>query len=179
MWRAARPGDDDAVVEMFLQLNQEDPGATPVAPEQMRRTLAVLRHEPWRGRAVVLQVGQHPVGYALLIAFWSNELGGEVCQVDELFVSLEYRSQGHGGTLFVALERGELWPAPVVALALGVAPDNTRARRLYERLGFTTVGMSMVRRLASDCGVGTKSTSTTTTSASQTGPPPGANNSGK
>jgi ribosomal protein S18 acetylase RimI-like enzyme len=49
--------------------------------------------------------------------------------------------------LFDGIERGDLWPAPVVALALGVTPGNPRARRLYERIGFVAVGTSMVRRL--------------------------------
>jgi GNAT superfamily N-acetyltransferase len=112
----------------------------------MRRTLAVLRAEPWRGRATVLELDGRAIGYALLIPFWSNELGGEVCDVDELFVAREHRSQGHGRSLFEAIERGEVWPSPAVALALGTTPGNAAARRLYERLGFTAAGISMVRR---------------------------------
>jgi ribosomal protein S18 acetylase RimI-like enzyme len=111
----------------------------------MRETLARLRREPWRGRPVVLDVG-HVVGYALLIAYWSNEFGGEVCAVDELYVARDFRSRGHGAALIQAIERGDVWPAPVAAIALGVTPRNTRARRLYERLGFATVGVSMVKK---------------------------------
>jgi GNAT superfamily N-acetyltransferase len=115
-------------------------------PHQVRRTLEVLRTEPWRGLAVVLDVDDQAVGYALLVSFWSNELGGEVCDVDELFVTPEHRSRGNGRSLFEAIERGELWPTPPVAMALGTTPGNHRARRLYERLGFESVGVSMVRR---------------------------------
>lgn len=148
MWRLARPDEDDAVVAMSLQLYQDDPGPLQIGPEQVRRTLAALRGEPRRGRALVLEIDQKPVGYALLIAFWSNEYGGELCEIDELFVASEHRNRGHGRSLFAALERGELWPAPPVALALGVTLDNARARRLYERLGFTAVGVTMVKPLA-------------------------------
>ena len=42
---------------------------------------------------------------------------------------------------------GVLWATAVVGIALGVTPDNSRARRLYERLGFTAVGFSMVYRI--------------------------------
>lgn len=145
-WRDARADEDDLVVAMCGELNREDPGPHPVPPEQMRETLAVLRREPMRGRAVVLEVDRVLAGYSLLIAFWSNELGGEVCDVDELFVVREHRGQGHGRALFAALERGELWPVPPVAVALVVTPGNSRARQLYERLGFAAVGVSMVRR---------------------------------
>ncbi len=146
MWRAAQPEEDGAIVEMCGELNREDPGPEPVAPEQVRRTLEVLRREPFRGRALVLEVGGSAVGYALLISFWSNELGGEVCEVDELFVARAHRNRGYGRSLFDALERGELWPPGFVAIALGVTSNNGRARRLYERLGFLPVGTTMVRR---------------------------------
>jgi ribosomal protein S18 acetylase RimI-like enzyme len=147
MWRAARPEDDAAIVELFIELNREDPGQKPVAPEQMRRTLEVLRAEPWRGRLAVLDLGGAPAGYALLISFWSNELGGELCQIDELYVAAAHRSRGHGTALFEAVADGRLWPGPLVALALGVTPANARARAFYERLGFSAIGTSLVRRL--------------------------------
>src|SRR5688572_11259622 len=146
MWRRARPDEDELIVEMCAELNREDPGPEPVPREQMRPTLAVLRREPFRGRAVVLELDGRVVGYALLIAYWSNEFGGELCEVDEFFVSSDYRNRGHGRSLFDVLERGELWPSSLAAVSLGVSPNNSRARRLYEGLGFTAVGTSLVRR---------------------------------
>ena len=148
MWRLAAESDDEAVVEMCLGLFREDPGPLPADAGHMRETLGTLRRQPWRGRAVVLELGQQVVGYALLIAYWSNELGGEVCTVDELYVRRDFRGHGHGSALVEALERGDVWPGtPFVAIALGVTPGNARARRLYERLGFVTVGVSMVKKL--------------------------------
>jgi ribosomal protein S18 acetylase RimI-like enzyme len=114
----------------------------------MRATLALLRREPGRGRAVVLEVEGHVSGYALLIGFWSNELGDEICEVDELFVAPEHRNRGYGSSLFTAIAEGDLWPPPMCAIVLGVTPDNAAARRLYERLGFAAAGVAMVRRLA-------------------------------
>jgi GNAT superfamily N-acetyltransferase len=147
-WRIARPDEDDLLVEMCTELYREDPGPRPVPPGQMRETLAALRREPLRGLAVALEVDRGLAGYSLLISFWSNELGGEVCDVDELFVARAHRSQGHGRSLFAAIERGELWPVPPVAIALVVTPGNARARQLYERLGFAAVAASMVKRLS-------------------------------
>jgi ribosomal protein S18 acetylase RimI-like enzyme len=147
MWRLATESDDDVLVEMCRELYREDPGLLAGDERHMRETLATLRREPWRGRAVVLDVGQQVIGYSLLIAFWSNELGGGVCQVDELYVTGDFRGRGHGAALFEAIERGDLWPEPIVAAALATTPDNTRARRLYERLGFAAVGLSMVKKL--------------------------------
>lgn len=148
MWRLAKPGDDHSIVKMCLQLYDEDPGVLLVRPENILATLRVLRRESWRGRAVVLEVDGQLSGYALLIAFWSNELGGDICEVDELFVLPKLRSKGHGKSLFDAISQGDLWPTPIAGIALGVTPDNVRARRLYERLGFVASGISMLRRLS-------------------------------
>ncbi len=145
MWRIAEPRDDDAVIEMCMGLYREDPSAEPVPDSHIRRTLATLRREPSRGRAVVLEIDGRIVGYALLIAFWSNELGGQTCDVDELYVLPEHRSRGLGTSLFDAIERAEVWPERPVAIALIVTPDNHRARRLYERLGFKVMGTTMIR----------------------------------
>ncbi len=147
MWCLAKESDDDVLVELCRRLYLEDPGPLPADARPMRQTLATLRREPWRGRAVVLVVGRQVIGYALLIAYWSNEFGGEVCAVDELYVARDFRGHGHGAALFEAIERGEVWPAPVVAVALGTTADNIRARNLYERLGFAAVGVSMIKRM--------------------------------
>ncbi len=146
MWRNATAADDDAIVERCLQLNLEDPGPQPMAAATIRRTLAGLRHEPWRGRAVVLDLAATVVGYALLISFWSNEAGGELCTVDELFVDTPHRGQAHGTRLFELLAGpSALWPPEAVALSLEVTPSNHRALALYKRLGFVT-GNRLMRR---------------------------------
>ncbi|NUO53974.1 MAG: GNAT family N-acetyltransferase [Polyangiaceae bacterium] len=145
MWRIAEPRDDDAVIEMCMALYREDPSADPVPDSHIRRTLTTLRREPSRGRAVVLEIDGRVVGYSLLIAFWSNELGGQTCDVDELYVLPEHRNRGLGTSLFDAIERAEIWPERPAAIALIVTPDNHRARKLYERLGFRVMGTTLVR----------------------------------
>jgi GNAT superfamily N-acetyltransferase len=145
-WRPARPTDDDAIASMCLELNKEDPGLSTVDETSVRRTLAVFRAQPHRGRAVVVELGGVVRGYALLVPFWSNELGGCVCDVDELFVQAGFRSRGIGTSLFEAITARALFAdETVVALALGVTSGNHRARALYERLGFRAVGTTMVR----------------------------------
>jgi ribosomal protein S18 acetylase RimI-like enzyme len=150
MWRDARPEDDADIVPLCIALYEEDPASEPVPEEHHRRTLAVLRADPLRGRAVVLELEGAVAGYAMLIACWSNELGGEVVIVDELYVAPAHRSRGHASALIEALARGEgPWPGKPVALELEVTPDNTRARALYERLGFRVKRNAVLRaRLA-------------------------------
>jgi GNAT superfamily N-acetyltransferase len=143
MWRPARPEDRDDIVSMCLALDREDPSITHVDERRIRETLAVFERQPARGRAVVVEVRGRVAGYALLVPFWSNALGGEVCEVDELYVRPESRGEGLGSALFAALDAGRF--GSFAATALGVTPDNVRARRLYERLGFRAAGTTMVR----------------------------------
>lgn len=136
-WRSADPSEDEAIVAMCLALNREDPGPRPVEAAQVRRTLQVLREQPSRGRAVVLDDAGRAAGYALLIGYLSNEIGGELCCLDEIYVAPEVRGRGHGSALIQALARGEgPWPKGAVAITLEVTPQNARAVALYERLGF-------------------------------------------
>jgi ribosomal protein S18 acetylase RimI-like enzyme len=147
-WRVAAPADDDAIVAMCMTLNQVDPGPTKVSPEQVRATLGVFRREPTRGRALVLDQLGVAVGYGFLVSFWSNELGGQVCVLDELFVKPPYRGRGAVTELVEALaQESPLGLGRLVALALEVSDRNQRARELYERLGFEAGNRVMTRVL--------------------------------
>lgn len=150
MWRVAKASDDEAISSMCMALNAEDPGSNPIQPQQVRRTIAKLREEPNRGRAVVCDAEGRTVGYALLISFWSNELGGEVCNIDELFVAPQYRGRGLATALLEGLADKEqsLWPVRPAALALEVTSQNERAHALYDRLGFRGKNLAMRRLLS-------------------------------
>jgi len=136
-WRNATRDDRRAIIAISQALFVEDPGHKEMTARHIGRTLTVLENEPARGIAVVAEVDHAIVGYALLCSFWSNELHGEVCTVDELFVVPTSRSLGLGTALITALQRGAV-PRfrDAVALELEVTPVNRRARALYERLGF-------------------------------------------
>jgi ribosomal protein S18 acetylase RimI-like enzyme len=146
MWRPATVEDEPRVVELYLALNAEDPCPEPPAPARARGTLALFRAEPARGRCLVLDEGGRVEGYALLVPYWSNELGGDLCHLDEVYVAPAARGRGRGGELIALLAAGAFcWPG-TVALQLEVSPSNRRARALYERHGFAPVRNATLRR---------------------------------
>lgn len=124
----------DVVVAMMRELYAEDPASAPVDAARFPETIRVLLAHPERGRIVLLMEAADVRGYALLIPYWSNEFGGTLVFIDELFVMPEARGRGLGRGLveWVKAER----PHDAVAVLLEVSPANVRARRLYESLGF-------------------------------------------
>jgi len=140
-WRLAVLEDDKAIVEMCTELYREDPGIRPVPEEQSWSTLIELRLNPVRGSAWVLELDGKAQGYCFLILFWSNELGGEIAVVDEIFVRKEKRGAGHGRAFFEKL----LTEKKYRAADLEVTPANARARRFYEGLGFSPLKNAHLR----------------------------------
>ena len=136
-WRPARAEEDNAVAAMSVALYGDAAAAMGITPERVLRTLERFRAEPVRGRALVLDSRGELAGFCLLASFWSNELGGEVCTIDELYLKEQWRGCGHATALVQGLKTDRsLWALQPVAFELEVSPKNPDARRLYDRLGF-------------------------------------------
>lgn len=146
MWKIAQPNEFQDIVQMCLSLYKEDPSTYGISDQQIMTTLETLHQDPSRGVVVSLQIDNKIQGYAFLIAFWSNELGGELCVIDELYVKPEVRGQGHASSLIQSLTKeGFIWPRKLAAIELEVTPNNEQARKLYSKLGFKSVRNSMMR----------------------------------
>jgi ribosomal protein S18 acetylase RimI-like enzyme len=84
------------------------------------------------------------IGYSILIFYWSNEYGGDVLHIDELYVKPEHRGRGVATSFFKEILRTA--KDKTVALELEVTPRNTRALRYYKRLGFKeTTNLHLMR----------------------------------
>jgi ribosomal protein S18 acetylase RimI-like enzyme len=119
---------------MMHGLYSEDKSESLVDESHFPLTIDFFLANPSRGRIVLFQEGNALRGYSLLVPYWSNEFGGPVVVVDELFVTPQARNRGIARSFFRFL--GEERPFEAVALALEVNPGNTGALRLYQSLGF-------------------------------------------
>lgn len=122
------------VLTMMQGLYSEDEAASPVDRSRFPLTIDFFLANPSQGRIILFEEGLSIRGYALLVPYWSNEFGGPLEVVDELFVTPEARNRGIATNFFRFL--GEHKPFDAVALALEVSPGNTGALRLYQSLGF-------------------------------------------
>lgn len=76
------------------------------------------------------------VGYALLINGYSQEAGGKVVWLDELYIRDEFRGKGLGGEFLGYLTKN----VPAARIRLETEPENEGAKKLYERYGFKPFG---------------------------------------
>ena len=133
------------VAAMMRCLYEEDRGDFDVDHSRFASGIEHLIAHPSAGRIVLFLEGSELRGYALLVPYWSNEFGGTLLFVDELFVIPEFRSRGVGRSFFNYVERERPF-GPVAALGLAVNPGNNRARRLYESLGFVELRIATFLR---------------------------------
>src|ERR1051325_3070927 len=85
--------DSPGVLAMMRALYAEDSPAGRVDESRFPATLQTLMENPERGRMVLFRRAEELVGYSILIPYWSNEFGGNLLFVDELYVVPEARSQ--------------------------------------------------------------------------------------
>ena len=134
------------VLAMMQALFDEDPPSSPVDASRFPATIELLLAEPSRGTILLIEEQAVTCGYAILVPYWSNEFGGTILYIDELFVIPRARNRGIAHRLFEFLALSK--PFDAIALALEVSPANARAQRLYESLGFSARRNStLLRRL--------------------------------
>jgi GNAT superfamily N-acetyltransferase len=133
-FRKYQSSDFEVLQNFVFQLYVEDVGENEMHSAKIQRTVKMLSQKPDLGEICMIEQASKVVGYALLINYWSNEYGGLIVNIDELFIAANYRNQGIA-TQFIAylIQRNE----QEVAFELEVNPENKNAYRLYQRLGFT------------------------------------------
>ena len=133
-YRPFKDSDKEIISGLIQDLYKEDNSIRPMTKEKIRKTFDVFRINPSKGKITVIEKDNLIAGYSILINFWSNEFGGNILFIDELYIKKEFRGQSIATDFvrYLSENRSE----ETVALQLQVTPENIKARRLYERLGF-------------------------------------------
>lgn len=133
-YRPMQAQEQALVASLMKALYDEVPEGHPLPEAHISRTFEQLAAHPDHGTILVFEWEGQIAGYAVLINFWSNEYGGIVLSIDELYIAAEFRGKGIGTHFIQFLHNTRFHNA--VALELEVIPYNTRALKLYEKLGF-------------------------------------------
>ncbi|RUS97030.1 hypothetical protein DSM106972_085800 [Dulcicalothrix desertica PCC 7102] len=118
----------------MLALYAEDIQGEQMSVVKIANTVNKLTEEPNRGCIYIFEHQENLIGYAILIYFWSNEFGGDILNIDELFVKKEYRRQGVGRKFFDFLSKE--FKNKVVAFCLETTKESHNAYNFYQKLGF-------------------------------------------
>jgi len=131
MVRFARPSDVSGVAALYHAVWHETQAPFMPIQERKRRTLAffVERMSTLLATTVVEARGRSIVGFAA----WSGNLLGQI------FVAKAFRGMDVGPALMARAER-EMAVRGIVRAELHCVAGNDRARRFYERLGWTCQG---------------------------------------
>lgn len=101
--------------------------------DSTRRALVPLLTDDRHGSVWIIEYGSAPAGYACVTWGYSLEAGGPEALFDELYV----RRRGVGiGTTGMALVLDEVRRLGFTRVFLETEAQNSRGRRIYERLGF-------------------------------------------
>ncbi len=120
---------------MIHQYYLEDHPDQALSDEQVERTLDEFLRHPEKGAVLLLLEKGAVLGYSILVYFWSNEMGGDIVNIDELFVKSEHRGKGLGTAFVKSLIEDRF--KDCVRIELVTTPQNERARKLYSSLGFS------------------------------------------
>lgn len=137
--------------EVFLRLAEEMYGSDavlkPIPKEYHERTFAELMRSNEYAEGYLLEWDGEIAGYGLTAKTFSQEAGGMVIWIEELYILEPFRSKGLGKEFFQYLE--EHMEPQVKRLRLETEFENDRARKLYGRLGFEELEyMQMVKSVS-------------------------------
>lgn len=134
MIRYMKPADRDEFIKMANEFYCMPAVLHSVPEENFRHTFEmIMEQSPYAAGMVAEQDGKI-AGYSLLALTYSNEVGGLVVWIEELFIKPEYRSSGIGKEFFSFIRRE--FDQKAKRYRLEVTKDNTRAVKLYRALGY-------------------------------------------
>ncbi len=140
--------DKDELYIMIKDLYESDPGGLDMNETKIDSTIQFLKQHPESGRLFGFYLGELVIGYAILINYWSNEYGGILLNIDELYIKTEYRSLGIGTNFIKFIIDSK--HSNFKAIELEVFPTNVRAFNLYTDLGFIAVKNDCLRLTLED-----------------------------
>jgi len=133
-FRPLRHTDYSELKRMIHALYIEDPVNEPITDKKIAKTVIELRKKPCKGKIIIFEKDGVPIGYSILILYWSNEYGGDILHIDELYVKPEHRQRGIATSFFKHI--AQTYGDKIVAVQLEVSPSNIRAMNYYRKLGF-------------------------------------------
>lgn len=129
--------DRKLYVEMASEFYHSPAVLHPVPDAFFERTADEALASDAYAQIYILECDGRSAGYGLTAKTFSQEAGGYVIWLEELYIREEYRSRGLGSEFFAYVEKK--YEGRAARFRLEVEEDNVRAVSLYKRLGYETL----------------------------------------
>jgi GNAT superfamily N-acetyltransferase len=139
----ANQRDIEQLVELLATLFAQEEDFSP-EPQNQRRALALLLDSPSVGVILVSRIEGRIIAMVSLLFTISTAEGGEVCWLEDMVVSSEWRGRGVGSQLLAAAIT-EAKRRNFRRITLLTDTSNAQARRFYARHGFAESQMMPMR----------------------------------
>ncbi len=117
-----------------------------IPKENFKKTFTMCIEKSPYIRGLLIESGGKPAGYALLTFTYSNETGGIVIWLDELFILPEYQGNGFARKFFDFVDTEYMHKA--TRYRLEVTKSNIKAAEIYKKYGFDNMKyLPMVKEL--------------------------------
>lgn len=126
--------DKNEIIELIQNLYNEDSNGENISLQKINRTFKELFLHTEKGSIFVIEDKKKIIGYAIIINYWSNEFGGNILFIDEIYILPDYRNIGIGANFINYLIKNKINSS--VGIQLEVTKSNTGAKNFYEKLGF-------------------------------------------
>ena len=93
----------------------------------------ILSNSPYT-EGWIIEYDSIPAGYGLVSKSYSNEAGGLVIWLEELYIDEKFRGQGLGSSLIAYIE--DQYRDQASRFRLEVTDSNVSAERLYRKIGY-------------------------------------------
>ena len=135
MIRKMRSEDKKTYMEMAREFYHSDAVLHPVPDTYFERTADEALRSDVYAEIFLFECENEAAGYGLIAKTYSQEAGGMVWWIEEVYVREAFRSKGIGREFFAYLDKVK--GSAVTRMRLEVEEDNTRAVALYKKLGLS------------------------------------------
>ena len=134
MIRKMRSEDKKTYMEMAREFYHSDAVLHPVPDTYFERTADEALRSDVYAEIFLFECENEAAGYGLIAKTYSQEAGGMVWWIEEVYVREAFRSKGIGREFFAYHDKVK--GSAVTRMRLEVEEDNTRAVALYKKLGY-------------------------------------------
>lgn len=134
MIRKIKLTDREIFIEMVADFYNTDSVLHKIPQEYIIETFKEVTTSSPYANAYIFENNQKIVGYGLISITYSNEVGGKVLWLEELYIKNKYRNKGIGSKFLEYLKVN--YSDKIKRFRLELTPDNYVAKSLYIKKGY-------------------------------------------